>query len=154
MRAGRSRGFSYVWMLAAIAVLSAGLAVIGPSWADQARRERERELLRIGALYAKAIADYRAASPGSLKQYPLKLEDLLADTRMVGTVRYLRKLYGDPLDPPRPWGVVVDSTGRVQGIYSRSDAEPLRTEALDLGSTSLPAARRYSDWKFIAKAPS
>ena len=154
MRAGRSRGFTYVWMLAAIAVLSAGLAVIGPSWADQARRERERDLLRIGAMYATAIAGYRAASPGSLKQYPATLEDLLADPRMVGTVRYMRRLYADPLDPSRPWGVVRDPAGRVQGVYSQSEAEPFRIEALDLGSTSLPAARRYSDWKFVAKAQS
>lgn len=150
---GRSAqtGFTFVWVLAAIAILSALLAAIGPSWADQAKRDRERELLRIGALYASAIAAYRAASPGSLKQYPAQLDDLLADTRMVGTVRYLRKLYADPLDPSRPWGIVSDSAGRIQGVYSLGTDVPLRTEALDLGSTVLPAARRYADWKFIAK---
>ena len=88
-----------------------------------------------------------------MKQYPLRLNDLLADTRMVGTVRYLRKLYADPLDPARPWGLVLDGTGRVQGIYSQSVEAPLRVEALDLGSATLPAAQRYSDWKFIAKVP-
>ncbi len=154
MRVGRQHGFTYVWLLVAIAILSIGLAAIGPSWSDQANRERERELLRVGALYAGAIAAYYAASPGSQKQYPLQLEDLLSDTRMVGTVRYLRKLYPDPLDPSRPWGVVLDGSGRIRGIHSQSTGTPLRVEALDLGSTVLPAARRYSDWKFIAKGES
>lgn len=138
-------------MLAALAILSAGLAAIGPSWADQARRERERDLMRIGALYAQAIASYRAASPGISKQFPQRLDDLLADARMIGTVRHLRKLYADPLDPSRPWGIVLDPTGRVQGVYSQNAETPLRVEAIDLGSVVLPAAQRYSDWKFIAK---
>jgi len=145
------RGFTYVWVLAAIAVMSLGLATIGPRWADQVRREHERELLQIGALYAKAIAAYYTASPGALKQYPATVQDLLADTRMVGTVRYLRKLYPDPLDPSRPWGMVRGLDGRIRGVYSLSEDEPLRIESLELESTSLAAARRYSDWKFIAK---
>lgn len=153
MRAGRSsqRGFTYVWVLAAIAMLSLGLAVVGPRWADQARREREQELLRIGSLYAKAITAYYLASPGSQKLYPSKLDDLLADSRMVGTVRHLRKLYPDPLDPSRPWGVVLGADGRVRGVYSQSPDEPMRIEMLDVGEVQLPAARRYSDWKFVAK---
>lgn len=151
MQTGRQRGFTYVWMLAAVAILSTGLALIGASWADQAKRERERELLRVGALYAKAIADYYAASPGSLKEYPARIEDLVVDKRMVGTVRYMRKLYLDPLDPSRAWGVVLDAASHVRGVYSQSGDAPLRVEALELGSATLPAAQRYSDWKFIAK---
>ena len=132
-------------------MLSLGLAIVGPRWADQARRERERDLVQIGSLYARAIAAYYAASPGSLKQYPLKLDDLLADSRMVGTVRHLRKLYPDPLDPSRRWGTVLGTDGRVRGVYSQSTDEPLRIESLDAGAVELPAARRYSDWKFVAK---
>lgn len=144
-------GFTYVWLLAAIAILSTGLAAIGPSWSDQARREREQDLLRVGALYAKAIAVYRGASPGSQKLYPATLDDLLLDTRMVGTVRHMRKLYPDPLGPERAWGLVLGPDGRVRGVFSQSTDAPLRTEALELASASLPAARKYSDWKFVAK---
>lgn len=148
--ASAQAGFTYVWLLAAIAILSTGLAAIGPSWSDQVRREREQDLLRVGALYAKAIAAYRVASPGSQKMYPLTLDDLLMDSRMVGTVRHLRKLYPDPLDPERAWGLVLGPDGRVRGVFSQSTDAPLRTEALELASASLPAARRYSDWKFVA----
>jgi len=150
-RLSRSAGFTYVWVLAAIVILSIGLAAVGPLWADQSRRERERELVRIGTLYAEAIARYRASSPGSLKQYPLSLEQLLADTRFAGTVRYLRKLYPDPLDPARPWGTVLDADGGIRGVFSRGAEQPLRREPLDLGTVVLPAAEHYDEWKFIVK---
>jgi type II secretory pathway pseudopilin PulG len=153
MRSGE-RGFTYVWVMALVAVLGIGLAAIGPLWSDDARRERERELLRIGQLYAQAIARYYQASPGSVKRYPPSLESLVLDTRFVGTMRHLRKLYADPVDPSRPWGVVRAPDGGVRGVHSQSDKAPLRTEALDLGITLLPAARTYSDWQFVPKVDS
>lgn len=147
------QGFTFVWVLMAVATFSLGLAVIGPRWSDDARRDKERELLKIGTMYAKAIAAYRAASPGSVKNYPPKLESLLSDERMVSMTRYLRKLYADPLDPSRPWGVVLGPDGTVRGVYSLADAAPLNNEAIDLGVLALPPAQRYSDWKFVPKIP-
>ena len=64
MRAGSARmhagqaGFTYLWLLAAMAVLAIGMAIAGPMWARQAQRERESELLRVGAAYATAIEHY------------------------------------------------------------------------------------------------
>ena len=74
MRSGErtARGFTYVWMLAALVIFSIGLAVVGPLWADQAKREREQDLLRVGQLYAQAIASYYAASPGSLACFRMR----------------------------------------------------------------------------------
>lgn len=151
MRAGEQQGFTYVWLLMTVAVLAIGLSVIGPRWSDDARREREGELLRIGALYAKAITAYYASTPGAAKAYPARLDDLLSDTRMVGTVRHLRKLYADPLNEQRPWGVVRDAAGGIRGVYSQSNDAPLRVETVNLAGLSLPAAQRYSDWKFVAE---
>jgi type II secretory pathway pseudopilin PulG len=131
-----------------------GLAVVGPQWSQQVRREREQELLRIGTLYVQAIAEYRATSPGSLKQYPLRLQDLLVDTRFVGTARHLRELYTDPVNPKQPWGLVQNEEGRITGIYSLSDEAPLAERAIDLGTTVLAPAKHYSDWKFIVKTKS
>ena len=50
LRRSRERGYTLVALLALVAIVSTGLAVVGPSWADRARREREPELLRIGSL--------------------------------------------------------------------------------------------------------
>ncbi len=154
MAAGRCQeGFTFVWVLMAVAVFSLSLSVVGPRWADAAKRDRERELLKIGVMYAKAIAAYRAASPGSVKTFPPKLESLLSDERMVSTRRYLRQLYPDPVDPARPWGVILGSDGTVRGVYSLAETAPLNGEAIDLDSVALAPAQRYSDWKFVPKIP-
>jgi prepilin-type N-terminal cleavage/methylation domain-containing protein len=146
------RGFTLVWLLAAVALLGVALAKIGPMWSQQMQREREAELLRIGALYARAIQSYRAASPGSAKATPQNLQALLADGRFVGTVRHLRKLYPDPLAVDQAWGLLRNPDGTLRGVYSTSELPPFRTEALQLpGLQPLAAARRYADWQFIPK---
>lgn len=149
-----SRGFTYVWVLGILAIVSLGLAAVGQAWGDRLQREREQELLRIGALYAKALTRYRAMSPGSTKQFPRDLGALLEDTRFVGTQRHLRQLYADPLNPQGGWGLVRAADGQILGVYSRSTAAPLRRAALVLDTGTLPAAGRYEDWKFMAKVDS
>lgn len=156
MRCGEhnaNRGFTFVIVLLLLAVVSLGLAIAGPSWAQQAQRERERELLRVGALYANALANYRIASPGSLKQYPATLQALVLDTRFVGTMRHLRKLYPDPVNPRQPWGLILDDAGRIVGVHSQSSEAPLAEGGITIGALVLPAARQYADWKFVAKVP-
>ncbi len=138
-------------MLAAVVVFSLGLATVAPRWSDASRRDREQDLLRIGSLYAAAIAAYHAASPGSLKAYPPDLDSLLADGRRVGTLRHLRKLYPDPLDPARPWGIVRGADGSVRGVFSLGTEKPMHVAPWEMSGLALPAAREYSEWKFIAK---
>lgn len=145
-------GYTLLGALLVLAVVSLGLAVAGPIWSQQAQRDREQELLRVGQLYAQALANYRQASPGSTKQYPDKLQALLLDTRFVGTLRHLRKLYQDPVNPGKPWGTVHDADGRITGVYSLSDAASLAERPVQLGHLELPAASRYTDWKFVAKS--
>jgi type II secretory pathway pseudopilin PulG len=142
------RGFIYVWVLALVAVLAVGLAAIGTLWSQEAKRERESELLRIGALYAGAIERYHRMSPGSVKHYPPSLDALLVDPRFVGTVRHLRMLYADPITSDARWGEVRAADGGIRGVYSRSTEAPLRTVSMDLGVTVLPPASRYAEWQF------
>jgi type II secretory pathway pseudopilin PulG len=148
------RGVTFVALLAILAVIAAGLAAAGEMWHAQAQREREQELLRVGVLYARAIASYRAASPGNRKEFPPSLQALLLDHRFPGTRRHLRRLYGDPMLPGQPWGLVTAADGTIRGVYSRSEAQPWRTEPTDLGVVALPAAQHYNQWQFIpAVAP-
>ena len=154
MRVGRQRGFGLVAALVVLALVSLGLAATGPVWSQRAQRERERELIGFGLLYAQALAAYKAASPGSDKQYPATLEALALDTRFAGTVRHLRRAYADPLNPGKPWGLVRNTAGRIVGVYSQSVAAPLAQGELRLDDRVLPPARRYADWKFLALNPS
>jgi len=157
MRAGsraRQGGFTYLMVIALIALLGLGLSVVGPRWADDAQRDQEQELLKIGGLYAQAIKSYYEASPGSLKQYPPDLQSLLMDTRFVGVRRHIRRLYADPLQPDRAWGLVLDNDGRVRGVFSRDEREPLRQAPLSNELLELKAASRYSQWVFSPRTSS
>lgn len=148
----RPAGHTFIAVLVLLAVCMTGLAVAGPMWSQQVRREREQDLLRIGTVYAKAIASYRESSPGSLKQYPLSLSDLLTDTRFFGTVRHMRQLYADPVNPGQPWGLMHDASGRISGVFSLSADAPIAEREIDLGVAVLAPARQYADWKFTIKA--
>jgi type II secretory pathway pseudopilin PulG len=146
-------GFTLVALLVVMFVIALGLSVAGPTWAEQNRRSRERELLRVGVLYERALADFRASSPGSLRTYPKSLDELVLDTRFLGVRRHLRQLYPDPLEPTRPWGVVKDIDGYIVAVYSQSSDEPVASGSVDLGDIVLAPARHYADWKFSPPSP-
>lgn len=116
---------------------------------QQAQREREAELLRIGAAYVAAIGAYHERSPGSVKRWPPSLEMLTDDRRFVTLQRHLRQLYADPITRGGDWGMVLAPDGGVAGIYSQSDEKPIRTSGETLQALGLAEAHRYSDWKFV-----
>ncbi|MFT3819969.1 MAG: type II secretion system protein [Rubrivivax sp.] len=143
-------GFTLVAVLILLGALTAAATAAGPWWSVEQQREREAELLRIGALYAGALKNYRDASPGSDRRYPASLDELLLDGRFVGTRRHLRRLYADPVRPGQPWGLIRDPQGGIRGVYSASDATPwMRTPVVRPG-LRLQAAGRYRDWHFVA----
>lgn len=146
------RGFALVMLLVLIAIAGLGLAVAGPLWRERQAREREQEWLRIGELYAAALSHYVAVSPGSLKQPPEQLQQLLTDTRFVGVSRHLRRLYTDPLVPRQPWATLRDDQRRVIGVYSTSPAEPF-LQAAPAGSSlqMRPGLQGYARWAFMVR---
>jgi len=145
------RGFAWLLVLTMLAVASAAGAMVAQRWSDQSSREKERQLLRIGDAYARALADYRASSPGSDKRYPPSLEQLVLDTRFVGIRRHLRTLYADPLTGQADWVVVRDPRGDIIGVHSRSVLRPWARTPQPLDHTDLPAAERYADWIFTPR---
>jgi len=153
MRAGRrgQAGFTYIWLLAALAVLGLFLAVVGPMWATQVQRERETELLRVGAAYAQAIEHYYAMAPGGVKTMPTRIDDLLLDPRFATPVRHLRAAYPDPIDPAHDLEPIVGGGGQLLGVHSTSDAEPLRRVEWTDGRHVIAPAAHYKDWQFLAR---
>jgi len=146
-------GFTLIALLVVVFVIALGLSIAGPTWHEQTRRVNERELMRVGVLYAHALAEFREGSPGALKTYPKSLDELVLDTRFMGVHRHLRRLYPDPLDPSRPWGLVRDIDGYIVGVYSQSTDAPIAEGAVTLGDIELAPARHYSDWKFSPPSP-
>ncbi len=159
MRAGRrplcrhQAGFTYLWLLTAIAVLAVGMSLVGPMWADRVQREREAELLRVGTAYARAIEHYYRMQPDGARRLPRGVDDLLLDNRFPLVVRHLREAYTDPLLPGQPLALVRGPAGELRGVSSNSDATPLMRAPWSDGRYSLPAATpatRVRDWQFLA----
>lgn len=150
---GKSRGYTLVALLATLAVISVGLSVVGPLWSARQKQEREEDLLRIGLLYARAIAAYQTDAPGTSKDFPTSLNQLVLDKRFAGVTRYLRAIYPDPTAPLQPWGLLRNSSGQLIGVYSQSSGKPIRQSGVSIpdarfGNLLLQPAEHYSDWKF------
>ncbi|WP_326534471.1 type II secretion system protein [Pseudorhodoferax sp.] len=147
------RGFTLPALLLMVMLVSLAAATTGPLWSHTERRDRERELIKIGSLYADALTAYRQASPGTTRQFPERLEELLLDPRFVGYRRHLRRLYPDPLQPSAPWGLVRDEQGRIAGVHSLSEQAPIAHAPALPSRQKLQPAGRYRDWKFMGETP-
>ncbi len=142
-------------MVAMFAVAVAGLllALTSEVWSHSRQREKERELLFMGSQFREAIALYYQRTPGAVKRYPEKLDDLLEDKRYLSMQRYLRKIYADPLTGKSQWGTVAAPGGGIMGMYSLSDESPIKSGNFDPNDQGFAGAQRYSEWKFIYEPP-
>jgi type II secretory pathway pseudopilin PulG len=136
----RQHGFTYLCALLLVAVVGAGLAAIAELWSHARQREKEAELLWIGNQFKEAIGLYYQRSPGAVKRYPEKLEDLLEDHRFVSTQRYLRRIYADPMTGKTEWTLIAAPNGGIMGVRSPSIGKSIRT---------MESASTYADWTFI-----
>lgn len=151
-RRGRQGGFTYVAMLFALAMFGLGLAAVGEAWSHASHREREEELILIGRAYVRAIGEYYAQAPGSVKAYPPTLQELVEDRRFIGVRRHLRKVYADPVGKGE-WGLIKAPDGGIIGVYSLSENPTLRRQPLDIPDAAPLVGERYAEWKFVYVAP-
>lgn len=141
-------GFTYLAILFVIAIAGVVLTKTGIDWGQAGQREKERELLFVGNQFRQAIALYYRRTPGMVKRYPAKLEDLLTDTRYNPPAHYLRKLYRDPITNQKQWGLVKAPEGGIMGVYSLSDATTIKTADFDYANQTFAGASKYADWVF------
>jgi len=149
----RQRGFTYLLAMFAVAIAGLLLAVTGEVWSQSRQREKERELLYLGGRFREAIGLYYQRTPGVVKHYPEKLEDLLEDKRYLSLQRYLRKLYPDPMTGKPQWGIVPAPGGGILGVYSLSEQAPIKTGNFDAPDQAFAGGSRYADWRFIYEPP-
>lgn len=145
-------GFVYIAVLVALMLVALATQGVMTSVAQQAQREREDALLRVGQMYVQAIGSYYQASPGIQKQWPRTLEDLLEDKRLISIKRHIRELYPDPISR-QDWTLIQAPDGGLQGVASSSMAQPLRSAVVELDGFVLTPATRYADWQFIYQPP-
>lgn len=149
----RQRGFTYLVAMFAVAVAGLLLAVTSEVWSHSRQREKERELLYIGGRFREAIGLYYQRTPGTVKRYPEKLEELLEDKRYLSLQRYLRKVYADPMTGKSQWGTIAAPGGGINGVYSLSDQQPIKSGGFEDKDEKFAVSPRYSDWRFVYEPP-
>lgn len=153
MNSGKQQGFTYLAALLLVGLVGIGLAATAELWSHARQREKEAELIWIGEQFRQAIGLYYHRSPGAVKRYPEKLEDLLEDRRYLSVQRYLRKIYADPMTMKSEWGVVAAPEGGIKGVYSTATGKPIRTAPLTRDDQTFASAGSYRDWRFVYEAP-
>ncbi len=113
----RARGFTYLGVLLAIALLSVGLTAASEVWVTTARRQRMEQLEWIGRQFVLAIGSYYQSSPRrGVKTYPRSLQDLLEDKRYPFVRRHLRQVYLNPFTGADDWELVKAADGGIRGV--------------------------------------
>ncbi len=151
-RSGRQTGFTYIGMLVVVGVMGVWLAATAQYWHLQVQREREQELLSVGHDLRQALMQYAASTQGGGRRLPLRLEDLLLDDRFAQKRRHLRRIPVDPITNSADWGVVRSGDGGILGVYSLSEAQPLKRAGFDLADIAFTGRSAYNQWVFMAAA--
>lgn len=144
------KGFTYIGILIAVAIIGVALAATGVVWHTTQQRNREQQLLYVGNQFRLAIGRYVRASSGT-RQYPTNLKDLIRDPRSPAVLRYLRKIYYDPITGTRDWGLIKDVNGRIMGVFSKSKQHPIKQTNFSQDDREFEGKETYSDWIFIYK---
>jgi type II secretory pathway pseudopilin PulG len=133
-----------------IGLVLSGIALMGAVdvWTLQRQREREQQLLYAGDQYRQAIRRYYYAAPaGTPRTLPVSLELLLEDDRYPIPVRHLRRLYSDPITGQAEWGL-LRAGDRIAGVYSLSEAMPVKQAGFSIADESFTGRSRYKEWVF------
>lgn len=142
------RGFAYVGVLALLAIMALSAAASLALGAVSERRASEEELLRIGMEFREAFRSYARAGP---TRYPLRLEDLVEDVRSPQVRRHLRQIYIDPMTGRSQWGLVPAPGAGLAGVYSLSEARPIKVAGFELPFAQFAKAKTYKEWVFSAE---
>jgi type II secretory pathway pseudopilin PulG len=143
---GRQRGFTYLGLLIAVTIMGLMLTVVSRVWSTTEQRERETQLLFVGAAYRMAISSYYASG----HRYPAALQDLLSDERSPVPIRHLRRLYPDPMTGAPDWSLIAtpDGTG-IMGVASSSRRAPIKRDRFDPDDATFKGADCYCGWRFV-----
>ena len=147
------RGYSYVLLLAAVALLGLAASASISLGATIARRDAEKHLIHVGLEFQRALRSY-AGLPvaGGMRtdslHGPKTLEELVKDNRAAGVRRHLRQIYADPLTGSTEWGLVKDRNGFIVGVHSLARGRPIQQEGFDSSLVGFAGADRYSKWVF------
>jgi type II secretory pathway pseudopilin PulG len=146
-----SRGVILLGLLIVLALGGIALMSAVDVWTLQKQREREEQLMFVGNEYRQAILRYYFSAPnGSPRTLPSSLKSLLEDDRFPNPVRHLRRLYPDPMTRDEEWGMVYIGD-RISGVFSKSEAQPIKQAGFPSVYESFTGSASYRDWIFTFK---
>jgi type II secretory pathway pseudopilin PulG len=150
-RCRAAAGFTYIGALVIVTVMGIMLGIVGQSWQTIMKREREEELIWRGMQYLNAIEKWYKPAAGQHVSTPLQdLKHLVKDPRSLSTVRYLRRLYPDPVTD-KEWQVIKDPNRGIVGVASTSEAKPLKRGNFPEALKEFEGKSKYSEWQFVYK---
>jgi len=141
----RQAGFTYLGLLAAVVLMGLLLTAATRVWSLTEQRERETQLLYVGDAIRLAIAGYYAHG----HRYPNALQDLLLDNRFPVPMRYLRRLYLDPITNTDDWQLVPAPEGGIKGVFSPSKLVPIKRRNFPDIDKGFADSDCYCSWQFI-----
>ncbi|MCU0258777.1 MAG: hypothetical protein MUF56_07110 [Solirubrobacteraceae bacterium] len=153
--ASRHDGFTYLFVLFLVALLGVGLATAGEAWESHRYRAAEVELLWTGDQYRRALGAYYrnvAGCGAERNRYPRELAHLVKDPRCPATVRYLRRLYPDPVTGA-DWVIVRSPDGGIAGVHSASTRRPFKTSGFRTVDRDFEDKKTYREWVFLDALP-
>ncbi|MEO3715586.1 type II secretion system protein [Roseateles flavus] len=116
------RGFTYLGVLLAVALIGLGLSLASEVWSTTARRQRQVQLEWVGQQYAQAIGSYYESTPGRVKAFPRSIDDLLDDKRVPFARRHLRQPYPNPLSSQMDWEMIRAPDGGIRCVKPHAQA--------------------------------
>ena len=154
-----SAGFTYLAVLMMVVIMGIMLGAIGESMHMVMKRDREEELLFRGEQIRYAIERWNN-QPGRQRTPLRELKDLLKDPRSLANVKYLRRLYQDPISG-EDFVPVNDPQFGIIGVRSPSEEEPAKKANFPLvtelnNNVQRPdiykrfeGKTKYSEWEFV-----
>ncbi|HEX9172373.1 MAG TPA: type II secretion system protein [Telluria sp.] len=144
-------GFTYIGLIVFVTIIGLVGAATLKVGALLQRAEAENELLEIGAEFSAALRSYALATPKGQPMQPTSLEALLRDPRFPNPRRHLRRIFVDPITGKAEWGLLAPAEGGpILGVYSLSQAQPLKIANFDARFVNFENKKHLSDWKFMA----
>lgn len=144
----RAPGFVLLVFMLALALLGISMYAAAEVWSVTRQRDQEEQLLWVGDQYRSAIRHYFYSGPaGAGRALPTSLDALLDDDRFPTPVHHLRRLYPDPVTGSTDWGLVQAGNGII-GVFSKSDAQPLKVAGFSQADQTFADKTSYRDWVF------
>lgn len=140
--------------MVAVVIIGIMAGAASQRWTTIMQRDREEELLFRGMQYRDAIDRWNKPPKPLPGQAPIQqthkltdLKALLQDPYTVEKIRYLRRLYPDPITG-KDFEPIVDPVKGIVGVKSSSQDPPLKRDNFPDELKAFANKDKYSDWTF------